>query len=167
MSDSTWITISFEGVPEDKTFIEQLVAHVKEHVYGMSEKGVRDTINGDSGGGECSVGSASELDDSLAEFIAETGVDFGYDVYDEPRYEYLGDLFEHKAGQGTFHAVCDGEGRPLIESYDLLRHVEEATSLARLQYEIRLRTDATFFFDQPLEVQLREHWQNPDSTGGW
>lgn len=65
---------------------------------------------------EISVGSVldGEIPTLITKAFTAAGVDFDFDIWQDPKYEYLGDVFRHRVGQEDFLGACDAAGNVLI-----------------------------------------------------
>lgn len=104
----------------------------------------------DLGAHEVRVGSVDELDEALQALVTdgtedENGdhvlvEDFAWQLYDEPEYDWNGDLRVHVPGLPDFSAECDANGSPIIAPPFLVQLVDDATDLDALRRRIRAVT---------------------------
>lgn len=86
---------------------------------------------------EVSCGSAEEVASALLELMkgrpgddaeeALEPLEFGFTVWEDPKYEWLGQVFIYQPGQPMYSAECDAYGTPAL-SPGLIRQAVDNTS---------------------------------------
>lgn len=70
--------------------------------------------------------------------VTYPGVDFAYSVSEDPKYEWLGDLWVHVPGMALdYNSDCDSDGTPVVRPQFLLTHIEQAETLEGLRAALR------------------------------
>ena len=91
---------------------------------------------------EAPLGAYADLADELVELMAgdrESGREplaFSFDVWSDPKYEYLGGLVKHRPGHHRFSADCDANGQALLTDAEidaLLTDTADADLRSRLR----------------------------------
>lgn len=118
MSDSTNLTMHVTSASDE---IRDLARNAFEE-YSGGVMHYEDETNENTltiGANECRCGSADELHASLLAIVAEYEQDFAWYVYEDPAYEWLGDVRVHVPGFEDFQAECDSDGQPVLSAMKL------------------------------------------------
>lgn len=70
--------------------------------------------------------------------------DLAYEVYEEPKYEWLGDLHWYTPWLGGYAAECDADGTPAIGPAPLIEAVDKASTLDEAREQISKLTGRAF-----------------------
>lgn len=101
-------------------------------------------------GGQCGCGAARELasvldkltyeDPETGELTALDPSTFAYYVWEDPKYEWLGELWVHVPGFKDFGCECDSNGTPQLDADLIADLIAEATDLDALKAALAKRT---------------------------
>jgi len=91
----------------------------------------------------------------FAKQLAARGVVF--QVYESPKYEWLGELYMHHPELGMFFALCDDEGGPLftVRDYHEIVKVYGATTSAVIKIGAKLGVFYEKAFNELVEKEQR------------
>lgn len=67
---------------------------------------------------------------------------FAFTVWEDPKYEWLGELWEYAPGAGAYSAECDADGQAVLSTSTVLGLVRKATDLAALKADVDRLTGA-------------------------
>lgn len=73
-------------------------------------------------------------------YVTMKAPDFAFEVYEDPKYEWLGSIYMHTPGADDFLGECDADGQVVINATVLIELVNQAESLDALRTEIAKRT---------------------------
>jgi hypothetical protein len=93
---------------------------------------------------EVSVGTARDIAGDL-ENASSDGVTFM--MWEDPRYEWLGELFLHHPELGSYEGTCDSDGNSLLTDYQFRQMVEglkPKKALAALDEELGVTYQTNF-----------------------
>jgi hypothetical protein len=98
------------------------------------------------GSAEVSCGSAEELAGALDKLIQEEGKDLAYLLWEDPKYEWLGDLHIHVPGlEQDFRADCDSNGNALLTQTQVAHLVESAKAGEDVTAKLLLHSGADHY----------------------
>jgi len=84
--------------------------------------------------GFCKGGGCENCDDSGVVMV--TLSPFAFTLWEDPKYEWLGELWRYAPEAGAYSADCDADGNAVLNTSQVLKLVQEATDLVALKAEV-------------------------------
>ena len=125
MGDRTAFQCTIDACPEDqREAVREILDEYADHI-DWTRRLPRELAMGQPyTAHEVSCGTAQEIAGSLVD--AAPGVSFT--LWEDPAYQWLGDVYAHTPELGMFHAECDANGNPVYSPAQVADMIREATS---------------------------------------
>jgi hypothetical protein len=89
-----------------------------------------DVAAGDFDVDEKRVGETQSIADSLIAYLTKKGIDRPFEVWEEPKYEWLGSLYHHDPDGRDTYGDCDAEGNLVVQHEAVLLALSKADTIA-------------------------------------
>jgi hypothetical protein len=97
------------------------------------------------GANEVRCGHAEDLHTDLLRIAKDEGQDFAWYVYEDPAYEWLGQVWVHVPGFEDFHSDCDADGGTVLTEQTINRILDGDGDI-RTELEIAIGRPQTHAF---------------------
>ena len=124
MGDRTAFQCTIDACPEDqREAVREILDEYADHLDWTDALPAELSLDRQYTAHEVSLGTAQEITGRLTK--AAPGAAFL--LWEDPAYQWLGDVYAHTPELGTFTAACDADGNPVYTREQIAAMVKEIT----------------------------------------
>lgn len=146
MGDRTGCTLEVRSVDAGVDVLQALVACVEPEWEPPCDESWEEWASRDDvvrvDVPQVAVGSSGEMAQAMVEVMAERGVETWWRVWEDPAYEWLGEVWCYEPSVGLFRAECDASGHPVVYAQQIEELIGKTQGRDELVQELRRVTGA-------------------------